>query len=196
MAIVNQFVNALINAGADAHDNMYDVLIQFPWDSDRVTLTVRASGCEPPTPSTEVYQNEYHGNHIDLPKSNQTYEKKFNLTFRMDASYNLWGQFKTWHASVLDAVTGGISNWPGVLGKIEVRGLTGAYIATGMPTKDGSIVSADRNILFSYQYCYVVKVENPKWKTKGGDAMEYGVDFVFLDNDFLPFSNGAGLQNR
>lgn len=37
-------ITTLIASGADSFTNMYDVAIQFPWNEEDYTVTVRATG--------------------------------------------------------------------------------------------------------------------------------------------------------
>jgi len=196
----NAYIKALVDSGADSFDNMYEVLIAFPWESDNeYTLTVRAEGFEVPTFGTKTYPREYHGNTQIVPAPKQEGERKFSLTFRLDASYNLFGQFQSWQSSVADQVTGGVANWAAVTGKVRVVQLTGAFVATSLPnsigqTSDGSVDNKDTNATWQFTDVYVAKVGQPKFKTAGGDAIMYTVDFVFADCPKYPFMAQQDLQ--
>jgi hypothetical protein len=197
MAIENKIVSALVDAGADAMDNMYDVSIVFPWDSNNVVVTTRAEGFEPPAVEVGTYEVQYHGEKISLPDTEAKFDRSFKITFRLDASYNLWGKFKTWLAAVKDCVSGGGANWPGVLGSVSCTALAGAYIATGMPgigsSGDGTVTSASNKANWSYNNVYVTKVGEPSFKTEGGKSMSYDVEFKFFDVAHMPFMNGKAL---
>jgi hypothetical protein len=179
---------------------MYEVMVSFPWEANNeYTLTVRAEGFEVPTFGSKTYNREYHGNTQILPAPKQEGERKFSLTFRLDASYGLFGQFQSWLSSNIDPVTGGVSNWPAVLGKIRVVQLTGAFVATSLPNsigkdKDGSIANAPTDATWQFTDVYVTKVNQPKFKTAGGDALTYTVDFVFADCPKYPFMAQKDLQ--
>jgi hypothetical protein len=191
--IHNQFVSALISSGADAYSNMYDVSIHFPWEEAGVLVTPRAEGFDIPDMAVEVDKREYHGTYIEVPKPLQTFDRKFTITYRLDASYNLYGNHMTWLSAAIDVVTGGVSNWAAVLGAVQVRALTGAYVATGIPATNGSIESDDRNANWRFDYCYVAKVTQPKFKTAGAEALTYAVDYIFWDINHAPFMNARGL---
>ncbi len=197
IAIANAAVNSLVASGADAMDNMYEVGIRFPWDTETSLITVRAEGFEPPVSKSETYEKEYHGQKISLPSTKATLERSFDITFSFDATWNLWGKFSTWKASIDDATTGGKANFPGLLGEIIVASLAGAYIATtsndalkAISPIDGT---AGSGVKWEYQMVYVSEVTNPSFKTKGGDAMTYKVTFKYFDEK-TPFTNGKGLD--
>lgn len=196
MAITNQAVQALVDAGADAMDNMYDLKIRFPWSDNAIVITTRIDGFDPPASKTETYDKEYHGQKVKLPNTKATLDRTFDITLTFDATYNLWGQFKTWKSAVDDEVSGGKANWPGLVGDIEICALAGAYMATNSPDLIDKLQSnGDSGIKWAYSNVYVTECENPKYKTKGGDAMTYKVSFCYFGDDFAPFANGAGLNN-
>lgn len=195
MAIVNAAVAALVDSGADAMDNMYDLKIRFPWADAPIVITTRIEGFDPPSSKSETYDKEYHGQKIPLPNTKATLDRKFEMTLTFDATYNLWGQFKTWKSSVDDEVAGGKANWPGLVGEVEVCAIAGAFIATNMPEAINKLQNSSKEgIYWKYSNVYVTECENPKYKTKGGDAMQYKVSFCYFGDDFAPFANGAGLN--
>lgn len=196
----NKAIDALVNAKADAYSNMYDVWMQFPWESSYALVSVRADGFKPPVSSIETDKREYHGNEIERPKPKVNVEKKFSITFTLDASYNLYGQFKIWSAQVVDAVNGGSSNWAAVLGKIKIKALAGAYIPSTLDWKeDGSLFGAggdsgkDANAHWAYDNIYVTKVTEPDFKREGAERQTYEVEFVYDYIAHEPFLNGKGL---
>lgn len=197
---VNKAIDALVNAKADAYSNMYDVWIQFPWESSYSLVSVRAEGFEPPDVSVETDKREYHGNEIERPKPKVVQEKKFRISFTLDASYNLHGQLKIWLAQVVDAVNGGVANWAAVLGNIKIKALTGAYIpstldwsADGSLFGEGSPSSTDANATWEYENIFVIKVGQPKFKREGAERQTYEVEFVYDYDAHEPFLNGQGL---
>jgi hypothetical protein len=200
---VNKAVDALVNAKADAYSNMYDVWVQFPWESSFSLVSVRADGFEPPEASIETDKKEYHGNEIERPKPQVKQEKKFSITFSLDASYNLYGQFKIWQSQVVDPVNGGSANWAAVMGNIKIKALAGAYIPSTLDwaANDGSLFgsgspsSTDSNATWEYENIYVTKVGEPKFKREGSERLSYQVDFIFDYDAHEPFFNGKGLTN-
>jgi len=189
-------ITALIAAGADGFKNMYDVAVRFPWNDGEDTLTVRATGFEVPDTGVSTYERTYHGVKMHFVKPEQEYDRKFSITFRLDAAYNLYGQFITWLSTVGDVVTGGVSNWAPVFGNVKVTALGGAYSAINYPTlteADDRIKDMAINAKWEFQNVIVVKVSQPKFDTGSADPLEYSVDFIFGENT-LPFFAQKGIQ--
>lgn len=182
----NKFLTALIEDGADAMSNMYDVYIKFPGSDAGKIMTVRAEGFKIPEAEIDTYEVKYHGTTYTKPKSEMKFDRKFSLTFRLDAGYNLLNTFKAWHAMVVNPVTGGVSNVAAALGEVEVEALAQNFIADestsnfGMKdwTKDdGSVKGAIKK--WKFTEVWVNKVSQPEYKTEGGDKITFTVDFIF-----------------
>lgn len=90
------YVQALIDSGADAQQNLY--YIQFLSntskgyiDSDLSTaLTVRASQLTLPTFSHSVKSNTFMTTSMDVPVAEITGEKQLSISFRVDANYKVY----------------------------------------------------------------------------------------------------------
>lgn len=196
----NSYIKALVDSGADAFGNLYDIMIAFPWETDNeYTLTTRAEGFEVPTFSSKTYTRSYHGNTQICVAPQMEGERKFTITFRLDASYNLFGQFQSWLSSVIDPVTGGVANWAPVTGKVRVVQLTGAYVATSLPNKigddkNGSIEDPNANATWKFTEVAVIKVGQPKFKTADAEALTYEVEFIFGDCPMYPFMAQKALE--
>lgn len=188
--VENNALTALIEAGADAQSNMYDVELEFAdWNA-----TVRAEGFEIPVIEAPTYTNKYHGVGYDRVKTEQTFERKFSMTFRMDAKYGLYQAFTSllgWH---VDPNTGGVANANiDKVGTVTVKTINTAMVAAG--NSDGSSYSAagvesydnsartgiktDNIMEWKFHGCFVTKVDMPKFKTDGADNITFAVDFHF-----------------
>jgi len=195
MSSINRNIAALINSGADAMSNEYDVSIQFPWNDGATVMTVRATGFTPPQFKATTYDKKYHGTSMQFPKSEIDGQRTFKITFRLDASYELYGQFVTWNSSVIDFVSGGVTNWPAITGAVNCEAISGAYIATS-PTGDdsnGNIIGDSTNAKWTYANVWVGSVGTPEFKTEDSNALTYDVEFFFGDTS-APFYNGQGIQ--
>ena len=188
-------IQALVNRGADAMNNMYDISIQFPWAEAGSAVTTRVEGFQIPDAGNEGYDISYHGVTMKRPHSKQTFNREFELTFTLDAAYALYGEFVNWAMMVADPVNGGVANWAAALGTVKVTALSGAY--NGTSTKDiynaenGSI-TGDANPSWTFYDVWVSKVAQPNFQTAGGEAIQYAVSFKFGDCDY-PFYNGTGI---
>lgn len=211
----NRALQALTNAGADAYKNMYDCRIAFPWATDKgdtEVLTVRAQSFAVPALEIEVADRNYHGVSVKVPTPKQNFERKITLTFRMDASYNLFGKFSLWAQTVGDMVSGGVANWAGAIGKLEVEAINGKYSATDVnnytndttngpgrpgydlaPTSPNGDKSKNINPKWTFYDVWVGKVGQPEFDTESNDAITYDVDFYFGDCDY-PYFNQTGVE--
>lgn len=193
MSDSNNALQALINAGADAQSNMYDVELEFAdWNA-----TVRADGFQIPEIEAPTYENSYHGVKLPMVKSEQNFERKFSLTFRMDAHYMLYDAFTellSWH---VDPNTGGVSNTAvGKVGTVKVRTLTNPFIArkngnelagSHLGWSDYNQDAGDKKYFgtikegkkWEFYTAFVTKVGQPNFKTEGGDKITFQVDFRF-----------------
>ena len=188
-------VQALIQSGADAQKNMYDVWVQFPWDEEGTLVSMRASKFDIPAAEVGTDPRSYHGTTIEMPTSEQKFERKFSLSMRLDASYAFYKQFIAWHQTVVDPVNGGVANWPTATGKVTVRALSGTYAATGVGEyidQQNYNIKGDTNAVWTFYDVWVSKVGQPQFDNSGGGHIEYEVNFVCGDVDY-PFYNAAGI---
>ena len=199
-------IRSLVNSGADLMTNTYDVQIYFPDENGAADagsyMTVRAEGFDIPDVGIEEYNISYHGVTVQRPKTNQAYERKFSITFRLDAGFDLLRRFTAWHMMVVDPVTGGVSNTAQFLGKVKVETIVGAFFATTFaaellgpdagddPLAKGAIRAGSDNPLASWIFYDVwpIKVAQPKFKTEGADTMKAQVEFRFADVDYPYYS--------
>lgn len=191
----NKAVQALIQSGADAQKNMYDIWVKFPWDEEGTLVSMRASKFDPPKEDVGTEARNYHGSKIEMPTSESKIERKFTLTMRLDASYAFYKQFIAWHQIVVDPVSGGVSNWPTATGVVTVKALSGTYAATGVGDyidQQNYNVKGDSNATWTFYDVWVQSVGQPSFDSSGGGSMTYEVQFQCGDIDY-PFYNGAGI---
>lgn len=187
----NRFIQALFNSGADAFSNMYDVYISPPGDTGYKLMTVRADSFNVPEAAIQSYEKVYHGNKISAPKPEQAFDRKFSLSFRMDAYYGLHDFFLKWQSACVNPNTGGVSNIAPFLGKVEVRSLNTGFVASGTsnsiignftedPSSDnsGGIKEANTRV-WTFGDVWVSKVGQPQYKTSSADPISFTVEFFF-----------------
>lgn len=141
-------INELLNMGADAYKNIYDVLITFPKgfqkdllavdsSTDRETnplqVSVRCNEFAIPKYATGEAERKYKGVTIKTPKPEEDFTREFDLTFRMDASYGLYEKFCKWQGKVVGP-NGEVSNWMRYLGKVQIAAACGEYLASNKDT--------------------------------------------------------------
>ncbi len=190
---MSKVISAILGSGGDAFENMYDVKIKFPWDSDGLTvLTVRADGFDVPSTESSTYEKKYHGVTMNFVKPEMKFDRKFSLSFRMDSGYGLYGNFITWLSASADPVTGGVANVGTALGEVEVIALSENFSAIHCVDNydDEGAINADNLTKWTFKDAIVTKVDAPKFKTDGANAIKFKVDFIFGECDH-PFFNGG-----
>ena len=199
----NRMIQALISSGADAQKNMYDVYITFPGSESQQLMTVRAGGFSIPEAETPTEDRKYHGITLPTPKTEVNFDRKFTLTFRMDAQYNLLEKMNQWHSYTTNAVTGGMSNWMPATGEVQVKTINattqnGAFTARGkddnyvgyndvFDSDTGGISTSSTNTDVKTWYFYDVwpsKVGEPKFERDSGGSFTFDVTFNFGDCDY------------
>lgn len=188
-------IQALVSLGADAHTNLYDVFIKFPWEDSAWTMA-RANGFNVNKAANPGYDITYHGNKIKLPQTEVNFDRTFTITFRSDAAYSLYGLFITWQSAVVDPVNGGVANYAALLGEVTVRGLGGLYTAAEeaktLVDDDGSIKASSQNPEWQFKQVWVADVGQPQYSTESAGQFSFEVQFHFADTNY-PFYNGAPI---
>jgi hypothetical protein len=131
----NNQVRALIGLGADAMDNMFDIMIDPPQGLTTLenigagrpgalgaaaysgTITLRADGFEPPAFNPKLYKIGYKAVTIERPSTKIEGDRQFKITFRLDANYQAYRFLSAWKSIVMQASTGYVTNalWAGGL---------------------------------------------------------------------------------
>lgn len=188
-------IQALVSLGADAHTNLYDVFIKFPWEDSAWTMA-RAKGFQVAQASNAGYDIKYHGNAIKLPTTEVGFQREFTIDFRSDAAYSLYGLFITWQSAVVDPVNGGVANYAASLGEVTVRGLGGLYTAAEeaktLVDDDGSIKAGSQNPEWQFKQVWVGDVGQPNYSVDNAGTFDFQVKFYYADTNY-PFYNGAPI---
>jgi len=216
-------IRGLVNAGADLMTNMYDVRIFFPSASGQpedsmfsaYPITVRADGFKIPDVEIDIYPITYHGVSIDRPKTNMKMDRKFDMTFREDAAFDLRRRFSAWLMAICDPVTGGVSNATQFFGRVEVGTIAGSYFATTINSPNGrakSRTAGARDVedeyghitsrsdvnplaLWNFYNVWVYHVSGIDFKTDSGEPNKFTVKFAYMDIDYPQFGgNTLGLS--
>lgn len=189
-------IQALVSLGADAHTNLYDVFIKFPWEDGAQTMA-RANGFNPPKAANPGYDITYHGNKIKLPQTEVNFERSFSIQFRSDSAYSLYSLFIMWQSAVVDPVNGGVANYAASLGEVTVRGLGGLYTAAEeaktLVDDDGSIKAGSQNPEWNFKQVWVSDVGQPQYSTETAGQFSFEVQFHFADTNY-PIYNAGSLQ--
>lgn len=200
--IIGTAASVLMEATGDAMNNIFDVMIVFPWDSgdnSDAVVSYRCKGFEPPKAEVSTYDVTWHGISVKKVASGIKMDRTQKLTFRLDATYNLYNKFRAWAKVCADVNTGGVANTASALGQILVYApgseynATSSFGASNPNGKDGTLLNETLNGKVTDLYWLLddvqcVNVGVPKFENTGeGKSMEYEVQFIFGDvND--PFS--------
>lgn len=191
--MANKAIQALINSSADAMSNMYEVYIKFPGGTESQVMTVRADGFKIPDAGVATYQIEYHGQKIDRPKTVLEMDRHFDLTFRLDAKYELHDAFLAWQSLAGNPNNGGVSNRATDQGEVRVIALKNGYLALEDDiylknlNDHFAIKNDDKNEdirVWDFKQVWVSKVTQPDYKTEGGDKMQFTVTFHFGESNY------------
>lgn len=219
-------VTSIISSGFDAFTNLYDVIITWPGGGGGrpdTSVTVRALDFQPPELNRGQYESHYKI--ASVPRLNAKIEgaREINLTFRVDAAYNLHQNFLAWKhmwtypsgdgnlafqtsASAAD----GLTSTSGY-GKVEVRVYVATTDATGiLDPLDSNSAVAERWIFYDV---ICTKAGSPSLSREGSNAVTINPTFIFGryeepsggrdGNSGAPggsgipplFTNNAGLSN-
>ena len=189
--------SVLMNCTGDAMDNIFDVLITWPWDSSssvEAAASYRCSDFKVPEPKTKTYDVTWHGVAVKKVASGVDLSRELSLTFRLDANYALYNKFITWKKITSDVNTSGVANTASALGIIRVVAPGSEYNtqnwSVGSSTEstlllaDGSSSTAlnASMIYWTFNDCQAVEVGQPQFKNNAtGTAMTYTVKFIFGD---------------
>lgn len=194
----NRNIQALINSGADATKNMYDVLHKWPWtDGYDGGVSVRQKGVQIPESSTETYDVSYQGVTMKRAATKVNMDRVFDITYRLDAAYAEYGKFVKWHSYTSNPVTGQVGNTPLAIGAVKIVAPKGHYNAYDLwndakvedRDKKMAMVDTDNSgdsgyVLWEFDNVWVYKVTQPAFSPDGGDALEFTVSYAFGDADY------------
>lgn len=196
MADTNKISQALFEAGADAMDNLFNVLIKFPGEEGFTSMTVRSGDFEPPASKNETYSREALGVKINLPSTKASYERTFSIDFTIDGTYTNFMRFKAWKAAVDNELSNSKGNFPMSLGEIRVEAVK--TWVSGLDDPDYNMVEQvkegikqdglkeggnSKYQVWHYKSVWVSEVTNPGYKRAGGASMTCKVTFQFVEDE-------------
>jgi len=185
------FVNTLISSGLDAFTNLYDMEIYLPKDvltslsaKSLVTgetdtsmtnlLKLRVGDFTAPQPKIEQYITDYKTVQISRMAPMLVFDRKFNVTFRIDSNYKAYYALKQWSLLYHDVNQGGI-NLPfgfgdetGILGSIIVRAYT--------PSNDNT-----EAMVWTYDKVICNTVTEPTYARSGTEPATVTAIFMFFE---------------
>ena len=209
MAELNSQISALLSAGADAMDNLFDVSIDLPpaltslipggMPGGRVPFTLRCMGFTPPKFTLKTYDAPYKTMKVKRAGGKIEGERSFQLQFRLDAYYTVYRLLLAWRSAQMQASSGFASNavdtYDGnnnsFLGSIFVSAadspvaqqLGKGYDAEGVSRGEISAQTAAQGVSVGlgwvFQDAWIMDMENPKFTTGAGEIQLISVTFGF-----------------
>lgn len=179
-------VSSLLNLGADAMDNMFDVTIEPPTgitsfaetETDsfefgspqfKHDITIRAAGFKPPEFNIKTYKVAYKTIDVDRPATKIEGERQFEMSFRLDANYAAYRFLGAWKAMLMNASTGYATNALFGGGESEIQG-------------DSSFLSTAGNINSLFGIVRVAALGRPIHMVEGSPFDAHGVTAGKFEN--------------
>lgn len=193
-------IGVLVNSAADAMDNMFNMVVTWPWDGSKsdAQLAHRIEGFDIPEPSGDYYDVSWLGVTYKKPKAGQKLDRVWKITCALDATYEIYSLFEAWKKVVFDVNNGGVANTTPYLGAITITAIQGPFTAvdfTASTAQNNSGLLEDnknlegRLIQWILKDVAVYKVGTPKFKNKAtGDKLTYEVSGTF-GRVFYPFDD-------
>jgi len=185
-------ITSLIESGLDSFSNLYDVRILLPSSlSSSYPLegfSIRATSFTPPELTVGSYDASYKLISIKRPNSIIDGERKFNITFRMDAEFLLYKALLAWKNIFTDPTNGGHMNFGSLAGEGTIRELSldkyGSVSVVGYKpnsTSDtiSSVNSGNEGASWAFNYVMCSKVGSPQFSREGTDAITVNSEFIF-----------------
>lgn len=203
--------SVLMNSTGDAMDNIFDIIVGWPWDtptfdgkavlnSGEAAASYRATGIEIPEPKTKTYDVSWHGIKVKKVAAGVDLNRELTITYRLDANYALYQKWRAWQKLTQDVNTSGVANTASALGIIQVIAPGAEYNSLSWSTpgnQDDDFnmltgrLNGTTNLVWTFEDVQVVDVGTPKFKNgNDGNKMEYQVKAIFGDVAY-PFQTSA-----
>lgn len=191
--------SVLVNATGDAMNNIFDILIDWPWEGStngsvstdsEAQVSYRADGFDIPEPKTHTYDVTWHGVKVKKVSTGIELDRSFSLDFRLDANYALYQKFIAWRKLVGDVNTSGVANTESALGRVQVIAPGAEYNSLSWTAaannEDTNLLSknalAATNLVWTFEDVQAVNIGTPTFKNEAtGNKMSYKVEFTFGD---------------
>ncbi len=208
--------SVLVNATGDAMDNIWDVYIDWPWNTAgangaissgaEAAASYRCTGFNIPEPKTETYSNTWNGISVKKVKSGVKLDRQFDLEFRLDANYALYNKFTAWKKITGDVNTSGVANTESALGRIQLVAPGAEYNAMSWSTPNAA--SAEDNMIatrlagttklvWTFEDVQCINVGQPQFKQQEtGNPIKYKCTFTFGDTGYPFFSSANAVAHN
>lgn len=202
--------SVLVNATGDAMENIFDIMVNWPWGNGgsgaEAAASYRADGFEVPEPKTKTYAVTWLGVTVQKVAAGIDLERKFSITYRLDANYALYQKFIAWKKLTGDVNTSGVANTESALGKIQVIAPGAEYnsMSWSTPTKESAednmlstALQNTTNLVWTFEDVQCINVGTPKFVNSGqGKAMKYKCDYIFGDVAYPFYTSANGVTHN
>ena len=173
----------LIAVGADAQAGLYDVDISIPGDTVAAQqLRVRSAGFKAPETSQDIYSVKYKGATLTRPKASLTIGQTFEISFRLDANYQVYKALVSLENRTSNPAFGyASSSLPAKdrLATVTVYALTSPI--TDINQSDSSYSSTNSKPMFIYKGCWISKLTKPEFKNGDMSTINITATFQYMD---------------
>lgn len=173
-------IQSLINAGADAMSNMYEVIFYPPnplTPNDQDWLKIRVKGFTPPNPEHLTYDVNWKAISIKRPATKITLDRTLEFEFRLDANYRVYQGLLTWQKYTSDATAGYADNEISGGGTIKVRALKVPVTSAFDGTADE--IAAGDAAIWEFKDVWITKVTPPTYATDDATALTVSATFAY-----------------
>lgn len=197
--------STLVQSTGDVMDNIFDVLITFPWETSNsasAEVSYRCKAFNIPKPEKTTYAINWHGITAQKVASGIKMDRKLDLEFRLDATWSLYNKFISWSKITGDVNTGGTANTASALGtiKLVVPGsefnAEQSWNTPGTAGPDDLLLNGSKGmkntsmLYWNFSDVQCVNVDTPKFANNAeGKNQYYKVSFIFGDISYPGYTD-------
>lgn len=185
----NNYLNVLVDSGADAQSNLYvaSFIGGFLSDYDQ-GLKVRCEGFNPPASSAgDGYDVRFVNVSIKRPNALVNITRNFDITFRVDANYTLYKALLKQQEVTFNAQQGFTAT------DIKTLKNEGKLFDVRIDAADKGVTTLHPEVstLFKFKDCWIRKISSLVFKTGSSNPLKVTVSVSFLEMEDLQtgFSN-------
>lgn len=178
------YIDDLVQLGADAMTNLWDVIITPPStvSLDPEPLRLRAQGFTPPNVSIPTYEVAYKTVTIPRPRTQVQVARNFGVTFRIDSNYEVYRVLTEWKSRFVIGSNGFASNAVPATdtGTIVVRAYQGDIIpSNGIESgvNEGEIVNTQ--VEWEFRNCWISDLTTPQYQVGEAGAVSVQCTWQF-----------------
>jgi hypothetical protein len=182
----------LVNAGADAMSNMYEIYITTPGGAAQTPLRLRTKSFSPTVLNQGTYEVKYKTATLNRPSTSIEGERTFDIGFRLDSNYAVYKGLRDWQYTLFNPNTGYTATQLNIasLGTIEVWTLKNDIYSAEQATGITKQMTGASVAYWKYHDVWIQKMTEPEFNTDSSDPQEITATFYFsyVEN---PKDNGS-----